>query len=165
MKNIIKNEWIIMREYERKGCVCLLGKDEKRTGVTASAGLVCKDNKGSGCDTRMKGKWRTAWTREDGGGVGRPGCALHCVCVCASQPAAGLDWLYAHVYKHTPCPLFPSRSLLPFNHFPCCCCRPITCRPSRIITLSYRISLFRNDSGLSASLPLPHSHNHRKAVK
>ena len=45
-----------MREYERKGCVCLLGKDEKGTGVTASAGLVCKDNKGSGCDTRMKGK-------------------------------------------------------------------------------------------------------------
>ena len=38
-------------------------------------------------------------------------------------------------------------------------------RPSRIITLPYRISLFRNDSGLSASLPLPHSHNHRKAVK
>ena len=145
-----------MREYERKGCVCLLGKDEKGTGVTASAGLVCKDNKGSGCDTRMKGKWRTAWTREDGGGVGRPGCALHCVCVCASQPAAGLDWLYAHVYKHTPCPLFPSRSLLPFpfNHFPCCCCyRPITCRPSRIITLSYRISPIQNGMIL-ASLPL-----------
>ena len=45
-----------MREYERKGCVCLLGKEEKRTGVTASAGRECKDNKGSGCDTRMKGK-------------------------------------------------------------------------------------------------------------